>query len=473
MIHSSVSQHAAIRSALPGRLAPAFVLFPRWQKARDRACAALLAGETRLLLTGPAGTGKTLLLDHAAHVLRAAGWQVQVWQADGRPPPAAAAAPSALFVDEADRLSRRELETLLRTTPGPLLLAGLEPLASRAPAGSRVCLAPLTPDESRDFIAQWLALAGRSPAHVTPSAVERLLVLAGGVPRLLSTLLAAACWLAETAGRPTVELQHVRDAGSLRPCFDANTEAEPTDSELPDEEQARPASPRRRVHAMAPAMAALLLLTATGFTAGRVWPTETRLASDLIVQQATRLTALGTRLTQRLPGSTELADAAPAHAAAPIAAAPAGMPPLLAAEAPPPPRAADSEAAVPELAASAPVVLASIDIPPTAAAPAPLAAAAPSPISAGMLETMLQRGQAMLDLGDLSAARLLFARAAELGSSEAMLSMGGTFDPTVLDGRLLANPDEVEATRWYRMAAASGNPEAALRLQRLMRQAAR
>src|SRR4051812_37609146 len=57
---------------------PAVVPFPHWQRARDRACAAILAGETRLLITGPAGTGKTVLVHEIARILRYAGWHSTV-----------------------------------------------------------------------------------------------------------------------------------------------------------------------------------------------------------------------------------------------------------------------------------------------------------------------------------------------------------------------------------------------------------
>src|SRR3954453_10774716 len=64
---------------------PVAVPFPRWQRARDRACAALLAGETRLLVTGPPGTGKTVLINEIARILRHAGWHAAVRTA-GLPP---------------------------------------------------------------------------------------------------------------------------------------------------------------------------------------------------------------------------------------------------------------------------------------------------------------------------------------------------------------------------------------------------
>ena len=52
------------------------VPFPRWQSARDRACAALLAGETRLLVTGPPGVGKTMLSVGLARAAADAGHRV-------------------------------------------------------------------------------------------------------------------------------------------------------------------------------------------------------------------------------------------------------------------------------------------------------------------------------------------------------------------------------------------------------------
>ena len=90
------------------------------------------------------------------------------------------------------------------------------------------------------------------------------------------------------------------------------------------------------------------------------------------------------------------------------------------------------------------------------------------------VEMLMRRGQEMLGLGDLSAARLLFGRAAEAGSMEAMLAMGRSYDPVVLAvTHSLAGADPAEAGRWYGRAAASGSKEAAALLQRLTAAAAR
>lgn len=71
--------------------------------------------------------------------------------------------------------------------------------------------------------------------------------------------------------------------------------------------------------------------------------------------------------------------------------------------------------------------------------------------------------------GDISAARLLFDRAAEAGDASAALEAGRLRDPSYL-AQLRAigvAPDPAAAAAWYRRAATLGNPNAAAQLQRL------
>jgi TPR repeat protein len=85
-----------------------------------------------------------------------------------------------------------------------------------------------------------------------------------------------------------------------------------------------------------------------------------------------------------------------------------------------------------------------------------------------MISLLLQRGQEMMGVGDVVAARLLFGRAAEAGNAEAMLEMGKTYDPAVLaQASPLLAPDPAEARRWYQQAQTAGNPDAAERLRQL------
>ena len=75
----------------------------------------------------------------------------------------------------------------------------------------------------------------------------------------------------------------------------------------------------------------------------------------------------------------------------------------------------------------------------------------------------------MLSLGDISAARLLYERAAALGSARAATAVGKTFDPAFLATIHASGipPDPAAAASWYRKAAALGDSEAADRLARL------
>ncbi|MBV9785810.1 MAG: AAA family ATPase [Acidisphaera sp.] len=146
-----------------------------------------------------------------------------------------------------------------------------------------------------------------------------------------------------------------------------------------------------------------------------------------------------------VPAPTPAAIATPPVAAPPPAAAPAPAPAL------------GPAPAAPSAAASAP-----------AAPAAPAASAAPS-ISPALLAALINRGNAAVAEGDLSAARLLYARAAAAGSGPAATAIGKTYDPAFLAsiGAKGIQPDQAAAVSWYRKAAALGDGEAARRLHEL------
>jgi TPR repeat protein len=79
-----------------------------------------------------------------------------------------------------------------------------------------------------------------------------------------------------------------------------------------------------------------------------------------------------------------------------------------------------------------------------------------------LLMALVRRGDAMLAVGDVSAARLLYERAASAGSGPAATAMGRTYDPTVLAalGVRGLRPDPATALTWYRRATALGDAEA-------------
>ena len=105
---------------------------------------------------------------------------------------------------------------------------------------------------------------------------------------------------------------------------------------------------------------------------------------------------------------------------------------------------------------------------PTAATPskAPSVTTASSRFPPPDLGPLLSRGDAMLALGDISAARLLYERAASLGSAKAATALGKTYDPVFLASIQVSGlaPNRTAAATWYRKGAELGDAEAADRL---------
>jgi hypothetical protein len=72
-------------------------------------------------------------------------------------------------------------------------------------------------------------------------------------------------------------------------------------------------------------------------------------------------------------------------------------------------------------------------------------------------------------IGDVTAARLAFQRAAENGDAQAALALGATFDPLVLKslGAVGVAADPAQARAWYQKAAELGSRDAPQRLNQL------
>jgi hypothetical protein len=82
---------------------------------------------------------------------------------------------------------------------------------------------------------------------------------------------------------------------------------------------------------------------------------------------------------------------------------------------------------------------------------------------------LLKKGEEQLAQGLVAPARLLFERAADLGLAQAALALGATYDAAELDKPNLRGigPDIKEAKRWYARALELGASEAEIRLRRL------
>jgi hypothetical protein len=157
---------------------------------------------------------------------------------------------------------------------------------------------------------------------------------------------------------------------------------------------------------------------------------------------------------------------------APEPVAPEPVAPEPVAPGPVAPQPVASEAVAPEAGApkpGAPAAPAPPAEPPVAAPPSPAPAQTAETLPPEVIAALMRRGDAMLAVGDISAARLLYERAALAGNAAAATAVGRTHDPATL-ARLGARGirgDPDLAARWYRRAVALGDKEAAQRLERL------
>jgi hypothetical protein len=75
---------------------------------------------------------------------------------------------------------------------------------------------------------------------------------------------------------------------------------------------------------------------------------------------------------------------------------------------------------------------------------------------------LMKRGEDLLKIGDIAAARLAFRHLADAGNAEAALALGATFDPRFLAERNVIGVvgDDAKARAWYQRAMELGSTEA-------------
>lgn len=90
-------------------------------------------------------------------------------------------------------------------------------------------------------------------------------------------------------------------------------------------------------------------------------------------------------------------------------------------------------------------------------------------LSESAVKEMVKNGDRLLSRGDVAAARALYERAAAMGSAQAALALGSTYDPRRLWSLgvfgMVGNKER--AQHWYRRAAELGHPEAKSRISAL------
>lgn len=120
-----------------------------------------------------------------------------------------------------------------------------------------------------------------------------------------------------------------------------------------------------------------------------------------------------------------------------------------------------------------PPVMAMQPPPQAAEPPAPVAPPQLSPpvrsLDRDEIAALYRRGEQLIQQGDIAAARLMFARAAEVGDARSALALGASYDPDVLKklGVLGVAADAALAREWYSKASSFGSREAAQRIDLL------
>ena len=106
--------------------------------------------------------------------------------------------------------------------------------------------------------------------------------------------------------------------------------------------------------------------------------------------------------------------------------------------------------------------------PPESQAAAKPARPPPDALPERVVAELLERGDAMLGLQDVSAARRLYERAADAGNAQAAMALAATYDPAQRAGKQWdTEANKPLAAAWYRRAESLGAKEAASRLKQL------
>ena len=206
------------------------VAHPGWRQARSEALAALGKGGAVLLL-GPPGSGKSLLLQELARTLKHDGRPVRVVEHGGLV--TASWPEGVLLVDDAERLSANALAALL-TQLSAFVLAAVPGFMERVtgPHPVVVTLDPLAPQDVARFVATRLAAAEQPRDTFEPEAVLALVRHSGGLLRAVNTLGGAAVFMAKLDGSRTVSRRHVDEAAAMHGHSGADGDA-PTPVSVP------------------------------------------------------------------------------------------------------------------------------------------------------------------------------------------------------------------------------------------------
>lgn len=379
-----------------------------------------------------------------------------------------------LLVEDAEAIAPRFLEQLVTLSNGypdvlpshRILVAGrseMAPNIETSPVRNEwglplvLRLPPWPDDEILPFLRHRLLRAGRiDPGVFSGPAAARIVAEAAGNPGRALELAQDALRLAGTAGASEIDEDHVEAASRnpraaapadpsldwqvVEPSFGPSIgRGRPTVIDVESVELSADGTPivdtladaaKRRAPTPGPSIGAVGWRLPIGVRNGAI-------AASLVAVVSAGLLLWG------LLGP---ADAPQPARTLPVASAPPAAPPPPAVPAPPQ-KMAEAEAA-----------------PPPAPAPPATVEAPAVPV-----ESLIERGDALLRTGDFASSRLFYLQAVRTGSARAATAVARTYDPLVLDrlGVIGGRGDADKAAEWYRRAVELGDTVAAEPLRRL------
>lgn len=297
---------ATVRPEAPFETGP-IVMHRGFREARDQVLSELAGDSKLILVAGPAGIGKSLLLQEITRSLRIQGTVDVIVEAHDTLPSASLARDSerggqrrteprrrVVLVDEAFQVDPAAIDRLWRHTRCAFVLADLDrgrlcSATPRFPPGMTVVrLQPLTLDEAEAFVVARTIQLGMAADAISREAAARIAERSGGLPAALNALSSVALRLARSEGAYRIEVRHVERAAMGLSYLG------PVASTLPRARQRRHGVVRTlaQVGAVALAGSALLL-----WRTERIWHVqddadETIVASGTAVQAALKPTLL-------------------------------------------------------------------------------------------------------------------------------------------------------------------------------------
>jgi hypothetical protein len=176
-----------------------------------------------VVVSGSAGTGKSLLMEMTARACSAKRMSVRREPRGDLLDPAGGERCDVLLVDEADVLPSGTLHALLaagrQTRPASLVFMCLPASVPRfdgiGKSPALVELGPMSASDARTYLQERAASIGR-PDLFTPEAANLVIGQSRGLPRLLRQNASLAFFAAASEGRATILAQHVIQAVQAR-----------------------------------------------------------------------------------------------------------------------------------------------------------------------------------------------------------------------------------------------------------------